>query len=303
MTRRPRPREECILGAEDILKNVKIKIDGRRIGGQDAIPSHEDVAMNENSHPSAVSSQSVLLDGDSFGPNNRTNSENTPRSKNNGARSTRSTSRLSMLSLDPQLDYLSEIPFMTELQDDGNGFLHRDLSDSLDWASGERLLAPRQSKDSDSVIPQPELPVRGRFAIDEQAIADSQGFMLSSPVAEPSITQLLHGQLGHGESPEACMSSSLGSSSKTGSVVSGHGQRVKDNIFKSQASRSIYPQFGWLPQAHRQRRARNLEPYQPILEEQQRGSTVSRECIWSTSRIRGPQCCGWLREKTVRTAY
>ncbi|RDW67330.1 uncharacterized protein DSM5745_09196 [Aspergillus mulundensis] len=249
----PRPRGEAFVGAQaDVPENLEIRIDGRRLGERDAMPSQQDAAVNQDSHPSAISSQSMLLDRDSPGLNLRLNVENIPRNGNSRSRSTRSASRLSMLSNDHQLDYLTEIPLMTGRQPDGQGILHRNLSGSMDWVPEERVLDPRQSNESSLIIPQPESPVRRRFTIDEQAIADSQGkFVVSSPVVERPTTQLWHGQLGHAGSPQNCVIPSLGSSSQTRPRIGIQFQRSMEDLVRSPAPQSSIPRFGWLPQTHR----------------------------------------------------
>ncbi|KAL4900821.1 hypothetical protein BDW74DRAFT_182406 [Aspergillus multicolor] len=249
----PRPRREAFVGAQaDVPENLKIRIDGRRLGERDVGPSQQDGVVNQDSHPSAIFSQSMLLDRDSSGPTQNLNVENIPRNGNSRSRSTRSASRLSMLSNDPQHDYLTEIPFMMGRQSDEQGLLHRALSGSMDWVPVERGLDPRQPNESSSIIPQTESPIRRRFTIDDQEVADSQGnFMVSSPVAGRPTTQLWQGQLGHQGSPRHCVIPSLGSPSQT---ISGFGiqvQRNMDGIVGSPAPQSNNPRFGWLPKTHR----------------------------------------------------
>ncbi|KAL4866791.1 hypothetical protein BDV12DRAFT_198885 [Aspergillus spectabilis] len=182
-TARPGGHEEDYLG-DDIPENLEIKINGRRIGQQD-------VNTHEEDKPVSTSSQSMLLDENSLGSYSK--AETLESVQNSAARS---ASKLSILS---DSSYLRESP---KAPGGSDVFLatqrlpipfHRDASDSMEWVSDEPAFEPMQSTESSSIIPQPEPPVRKRFTIDDQAIADSQGrFMVSPPVSMPTTSQLLY---------------------------------------------------------------------------------------------------------------
>ncbi|KAL4875616.1 hypothetical protein BJY04DRAFT_223851 [Aspergillus karnatakaensis] len=196
---RPRGRE-FVRPEGNIPGDIEIKINGRRVGQQNIIPHQQDI-------PVSTSSQSMLLNESSIGSNQEL--ETLDSLQNSVARS---ESRLSVLSESSYLRELSSAPegFQPVLVDEGLPMLPAEPSDSMDWVS-EPVLDPMHSTESSSIIPQPESPVRKRFTIDDQALADRQGrFMISSPVPMPSSQSVyanqqipgLHGETYQGSSPE-----------------------------------------------------------------------------------------------------
>ncbi|KAL4915808.1 hypothetical protein BDW62DRAFT_118519 [Aspergillus aurantiobrunneus] len=238
----PRPREEVPL-ERGVPENLEIRIDGRRLGQQDAAVD-ENENGNENSHPNE-SSQSMLLDEESLGSNRRANTRDSAQRRNSALRK---SSRLSILSDDARLDYLSDVSALLGLPFSDPRLpapMHRDSSSSMDWVVEERTLEPQPSSESSSIIPQPESPVRRRFTIDDQAIADRQGRLIVSSPAEPQTTQRLHDdQLVRAGRSQAHMRFPLRFSSQLGSGFDLYDPQ--DNT-----ARPTYSHYGWLPQACR----------------------------------------------------
>lgn len=206
MPPRPHTREG---GSWDgnVPDNMEIRMDGRRLGQQSQNAVANESSQSQSRHNAGVSSQPMLLDEESFGSasGQRGDAGNISQNRN----SARSVSGLSILSTNPQSDYISENPFMRGPQVDDQGRSAPILLDSMDWVADERMKL-QQSNESSSIIPQPESPVRRRFTIDEQAVAERERFLASSPVAEPSANQLLyHGQAVQ-DSPQARQSFQFG---------------------------------------------------------------------------------------------
>ncbi|KAL2834848.1 hypothetical protein BDW59DRAFT_136702 [Aspergillus cavernicola] len=221
-------REE-IPSEGDIPKNLEIRINGHRLG-------QHDTGINEETPLDIVSSQSMLLDDESLDSNHRFDIRVSLPSNS----ATRSASKLSMLSNGSQLCYISDVPDKTNSASDarGNPMHNQDTSEWMDWISDEHMLQGLQSNESSSIIPHAESPVRRRFTIDEQAIADREGrFKFPSPGAEPWITQFLHeGSYG------ACVRSPIKPSSQMGARIA-LGQC--DNMAGPPSSN--FPHFSWLP--------------------------------------------------------
>ncbi|KAI9369027.1 hypothetical protein BJX61DRAFT_521347 [Aspergillus egyptiacus] len=173
---RPRARE-VIPSEGESPENLEIRINGERLGHGNA--GLDEANMNE-APANLVSSQSMLLDVESASSGPRAVSDSLPSKSSAG----RSTSMLSMN--DSQLCYLSDVPTAS---DPASDFCRIDTSDPMDWVSDEPTPGVLQSNESSLTVPQPESPVRRRFTIDEQVLADEKGnFMMSSPWAEPLTT-------------------------------------------------------------------------------------------------------------------
>ncbi|KAL4809935.1 hypothetical protein BDV18DRAFT_156309 [Aspergillus unguis] len=201
-------------GNGNVLEGLEIRIDGRRLAEQTQ-PIGMSMDGSSHDHHNTVSSQSMLLDEDLF--DEPSNQRVGAGSLHHPRRDMRSVSERSMISTGPQPESLSENPFVHGSQ--ASNQLHlaqqrRVGSDSMDWESDDRI-EPQQNTGSSSIVPQPGSPVRRRFTIDEQAIAERGRFLASSPVAEPSAKQhRYHGQAVQ-ESPEARNISSYEHSSQT----------------------------------------------------------------------------------------
>ncbi|KAL5336148.1 hypothetical protein BJX70DRAFT_291990 [Aspergillus crustosus] len=239
MSTMARPRGHEGVHLEGIMpENLEIKINGRRIGDND-------VQTNESNKPVSTSSQSMLLDENSFCSSHKADALDSP--QNSAARS---ASMLSTLSDSSYLRELSTALGRSNVSSLNQGLsnpapedlVHNDFSDLMEGVSDQPVLEPMLSTDSSSIMAQPESPVRKRFTIDDQEIANRQGrFMVSSPVPRPLASQpLFMNQQILGQRDEACLSSPE-PASQPGSAFDIRGQR--DSI----AGPSMAT---WLPRAH-----------------------------------------------------
>ncbi|KAL4966021.1 uncharacterized protein BDV14DRAFT_50382 [Aspergillus stella-maris] len=155
--------------ADGIPEGLEIRIDGRRLGQEGRADAGVDT------------SQSMLLEEESQGSNR-----------------TRHWVGTSIHSGDQQLDS-SQLPFIPKLQFNDHGFpitLPREFSESME-PEPEPLVSNEST--GSSIIPRTASPVRRRFTIDDQAIADREGrFDIFTPVngpkAGPRIRQPIHYQ-------------------------------------------------------------------------------------------------------------
>ncbi|KAL4938755.1 hypothetical protein BDV06DRAFT_225682 [Aspergillus oleicola] len=231
------------LSGNGIPEGLEIRIYGRRLGQERRADTDveaegvlgEGTGSHPISHAEAVSSQSMsmLLDEESQG-------------------STRNRQLIgtNKLSDARQLDS-SDAPFIPDLQLDDRGFpilQPREFSESME-PEPEPLVSNEST--GSSIIPRTASPVRRRFTIDNQAIADSQGKFwdhssLDGPEAGPRIRQLSYyrrqseydtrtsvavspepghsSQLMHDESHENPMRCSFGASLQPGSSLHARGQ-------------------------------------------------------------------------------
>ncbi|KAL4783206.1 hypothetical protein BJX76DRAFT_358253 [Aspergillus varians] len=235
----PGAREEGPLEG-DVSENLEIRIDGRR-------PGQQEQAVNENSNPSNVYSQSMLLNDELLDLSHRVGDQGPHQGRG-------SASLLSMHSNSPQPRH--EAPTLPCLRSSDQELaipMRRDGLGSMDWVSEERMLEEelQSNNESSSIVLRPVSPVRRRFTIDDQEIAyGHHGFIISSPVSERYVTMPLvppyQSERVHEESFEYRMRPSSGSSSQPGSRLATHGQR--GNRPRPSAPRQIYPTFSWHPQ-------------------------------------------------------
>ncbi|KAL4931078.1 uncharacterized protein BDV17DRAFT_20327 [Aspergillus undulatus] len=209
------------VGGHEVHEDLEIRIDGRRLGQQYADidgDSGGDAVLNGGNQPISqagiVSSQSMLLDEDSHNSYRGRDGEKTQGANRNNALRGSSGNGL-------QPD-TSEASFMPDLQLDDQGLpvlLHRNLSGSMETdteliseglgCSVEPLQVQSNESTGSSIITHPESPVRRRFTIDDQAVAERQGRFgipssINEPKAGPRIKKLIYhqGESEHGESSE-----------------------------------------------------------------------------------------------------
>ncbi|KAL4796233.1 hypothetical protein BDV19DRAFT_83958 [Aspergillus venezuelensis] len=174
---------------DDIPEGLEIRIDGRRLGQEgraDADLGAEYVMGGRTdsypiSHTDADTSQSMLLEEESQGSNR-----------------TRHLNRTSIHPGAQQLD-LSQLPFVPELQIDDHGFPIRHLREFSESMEPEPEPLVSTESTGNSIIPRTASPVRRRFTIDDQAIADREGkfgifFPVNGPKGGSRIRQSIHYQ-------------------------------------------------------------------------------------------------------------
>ncbi|KAL3482227.1 hypothetical protein BJX99DRAFT_84159 [Aspergillus californicus] len=228
-----RPRVRKAMPPEDnIHEKLEIRIDGRRLG--------QGTVRNQESPLNMISSRPMLVDEESLDPIHR------PKIQDSISSSSASASKLSMLVNVSQLCYISDVPGMTDSVSNTkeNPIQHGEALDSVDRAS-EGPMREGQSTQNNLIFPQLESPIRRRFTIDEQAVADREGrFTISSLVAKPSPTIFpREGEFVH----------EVGSGAGMGSLKSS--SQVAPRIFPGKCDGMTepptFPHVSWLPQPYR----------------------------------------------------